>query len=60
VVIETVQYLLDIGRTTAADDVLLNTTGAVLAALATRPWHRLRTERPPTREPSPTGTVGRR
>jgi glycopeptide antibiotics resistance protein len=58
--IETMQYVLDIGRTTATDDVLLNTTGAVLAALATRPWHRVRTERPRTPESPRTGTVGRR
>lgn len=58
--IEILQYVLDIGRTTAADDVLLNTAGAVLAALATRRWHRLRTPRPRPRESAPTGTVGRR
>lgn len=38
VVIEMLQYVLDIGRTASIDDVLLNTTGAVLAALLTRRW----------------------
>jgi len=38
VAIEMLQYVLDIGRTASVDDVLLNTTGAVLAALLTRRW----------------------
>jgi len=58
--IETLQYVFDIGRTTSVDDVLLNTTGAVLAALLTRPWHRLRSAQPNTPDPARTGSVGRR
>lgn len=40
VTVESLQYLLDLGRVASADDVLLNTCGAVLAALITRRWHR--------------------
>jgi hypothetical protein len=36
--IEALQYALDLGRVSAVDDVLLNTLGAVLAALVSRPW----------------------
>ena len=38
VTIEAAQYLLRLDRVTSVDDVLLNTAGAVLAALASRPW----------------------
>jgi hypothetical protein len=40
--VEIAQYLLDMGRVASVDDVLLNTAGAVLAALATRRWWRTR------------------
>lgn len=40
VFLETAQYVLRLDRVTSIDDVLLNTTGAVLAALASRPWWR--------------------
>jgi hypothetical protein len=40
--LECVQYVMDTGRFTSVDDVLLNTTGAVLAALLTRRWWRRR------------------
>lgn len=40
--VETAQYLLDIGRTASTADVLLNATGAVLSALVTRRWWRIR------------------
>jgi glycopeptide antibiotics resistance protein len=39
---ESLQYLLDLGRVTSTDDVLLNTGGAVLAALLSRRWWRIR------------------
>lgn len=38
--LETLQWALDLGRVSSADDVLLNTAGAILAALVTRPWWR--------------------
>lgn len=40
VLVETLQWALDLGRVSSVDDVLLNTLGAVLAALATRRWWR--------------------
>jgi glycopeptide antibiotics resistance protein len=46
VMIETVQWTLELGRVSSVDDVLLNTAGAVLAALVSRPWWRRRTARP--------------
>ncbi len=36
--VEVLQYALDIGRHSSGDDVLLNTAGAVLAALCSRRW----------------------
>jgi glycopeptide antibiotics resistance protein len=39
VTVEALQYGLRLGRVSSVDDVLLNTVGAVLASLATRPWH---------------------
>jgi len=36
--IETGQYVLQLGRVSSVDDVLLNTAGAGLAALASRRW----------------------
>jgi glycopeptide antibiotics resistance protein len=42
ITVESLQYLLDLGRVTSADDVLLNTGGAMLAALVTRRWWRVR------------------
>jgi hypothetical protein len=42
--VESAQYLLDLGRVASVDDVLLNTAGAVLAALATRRWWRVRAD----------------
>lgn len=41
-VIETAQYLLPLDRVASIDDVLLNTAGAGLAALVSRPWWRAR------------------
>jgi hypothetical protein len=39
---ESLQYLLGLGRVASADDVLLNTCGAVLAALSSLRWWRIR------------------
>lgn len=36
--IEATQYLLPLDRVASVDDILLNATGAGLAALASRPW----------------------
>ncbi|MFY1695937.1 VanZ family protein [Solwaraspora sp. WMMA2101] len=38
VLVETAQYVLPLDRVSSVDDVLLNTAGAGLAALASRPW----------------------
>jgi len=54
--LEFLQYALDLGRTASVADVLLNTSGAVLAALLTRPWWRIRAG---ARVPA-AGTVGPR
>ena len=40
VLIETAQYVLRLDRVSSVDDVLLNTAGAVLAAMASRRWWR--------------------
>jgi glycopeptide antibiotics resistance protein len=42
ITVESLQFLLDLGRVASVDDVLLNTGGAVLAALATYRWWRIR------------------
>jgi len=36
--LETLQYVLDLGRVSAVDDVLLNALGALLGGLASRRW----------------------
>lgn len=36
--IETCQYLLPVGRVASVDDVILNTVGAAVAAVVSRPW----------------------
>lgn len=38
VTMEVLQYVLNLGRVSSVDDVLVNTTGAVVAALLTRRW----------------------
>ncbi len=38
--VETLQYLLALGRVSSVDDVLLNTLGAALAGQFSRPWWR--------------------
>jgi hypothetical protein len=40
VLVETAQYVLQLDRVSSVDDVLVNTTGVVLAALASRRWWR--------------------
>jgi glycopeptide antibiotics resistance protein len=42
VTVESLQHLLGLGRVASADDVLLNTCGAGLAAVLSRPWWRIR------------------
>lgn len=41
-IIETLQYVLNIGRYSSVDDVLVNATGAVLFGWLSRPWWRRR------------------
>ncbi|MGC5014875.1 VanZ family protein [Streptosporangium sp. DT93] len=38
ITVETLQYALGLGRVSSVDDVIVNTAGAVLAALVTRRW----------------------
>lgn len=38
VAVEVLQYVLGLGRVSSVDDVLVNTAGAVLAALCSRRW----------------------
>lgn len=40
VTVESLQFLLGLGRVASVDDVLLNTSGAALAAVLTRRWRR--------------------
>jgi VanZ like family len=58
VLIETVQYVLRLDRVSSVDDVLLNTAGAGLAALASRHWWRTMTEaaQPRPRAPRAAGS----
>jgi hypothetical protein len=49
VLIETAQYVLQLDRVSSVDDVLLNTAGAGLAALAARRWWRARSGASPDR-----------
>ncbi|MER7863148.1 VanZ family protein [Amycolatopsis japonica] len=52
VLVEGTQYLIQAGRVTSADDILLNTLGAVAgAAVSKRLWHRLDV-RPPVAIPA--------
>ncbi|WP_433519586.1 VanZ family protein [Nonomuraea sp. CA-143628] len=46
VLVETAQYVLRLDRVSSVDDVLVNATGAALAALASRPWWRTTAEVP--------------
>jgi hypothetical protein len=47
ILVETAQYVLQLDRVSSVDDVLVNASGAVLAALASRPWWRTKTQAPP-------------
>ncbi|MGW0515904.1 VanZ family protein [Crossiella sp. NPDC003009] len=58
VLIEAGQYVLRLDRVSSVDDVLLNTAGAVLAALASRRWWRA-TASPPPQRPRLTLVPGR-
>ena len=51
VLIETAQYVLSLDRVSSVDDVLLNTAGAGLAALASRHWWRTRSAAAPAVTP---------
>ncbi len=46
--IETAQYVLQLDRVSSVDDVLVNTVGAGLAALASRHWWRVPASQPST------------
>jgi VanZ like family len=51
--VETAQYVLQLDRVSSVDDVLVNATGAGLAALASRHWWRTTANVPPD-QPHPT------
>ncbi|MFJ9761678.1 VanZ family protein [Streptomyces sp. NPDC101149] len=54
VLVETAQYVLWLDRVSSADDVLVNATGALLAALASRRWWRTAAQAPSDRpRPAP-------
>ncbi|MEU3842448.1 VanZ family protein [Streptomyces sp. NPDC028635] len=56
--VETAQYVLRLDRVSSVDDVLVNTAGAVLAALASRRWWHTGAQAPADRSrpaPAPTG-----
>ncbi|MER6070261.1 VanZ family protein [Streptomyces sp. NPDC001817] len=58
VMVETAQYVLWLDRVSSVDDVLVNTVGAVLAALASRRWWRTTAQTPsdqPRPAPAPAG-----
>jgi hypothetical protein len=44
--VEVLQWVLRLGRFSSVDDVIVNTAGAVLAALCSRPWWRRRSNDP--------------
>jgi hypothetical protein len=58
VLIETAQYVLRLDRVSSVDDVLLNTVGAGLAALASRHWWHVTAGKSPDR-PRPAPVPGR-
>ena len=58
VLVEVAQYVLRLDRVSSADDVLLNTAGAGLAALASRRWWRA-TARASSDRPRPAPVPGR-
>ncbi|MGI5236882.1 VanZ family protein [Dactylosporangium sp. CA-139066] len=56
-VLETLQYVLDLGRVTALDDVIVNAAGALIATLLARRWH---LARPAAPQPPPEQAAGPR
>lgn len=52
VTVETLQYVLDLGRVSSVDDVLVNAAGAGLAALGSVRWWRVRRGTGPARVPA--------
>ncbi|WP_416901368.1 VanZ family protein [Micromonospora echinospora] len=58
VLVETAQYVLQLDRVSSVDDVLLNTAGAGLAALASRRWWRA-TARVSSDRPRSASALGR-
>ncbi|MEU8909225.1 VanZ family protein [Streptomyces mirabilis] len=55
VLVETAQYVLRLDRVSSVDDVLVNATGAALAAMASRRWWRTTAEAPSDQpRPAPT------
>ena len=57
ILIETAQYVLQLDRVSSVEDVLIKTTGAVLAGLASRRWWRTTAEMPAD-EPRPAAVAG--
>ncbi|MFF3149266.1 VanZ family protein [Streptomyces sp. NPDC057927] len=60
VLVETAQYVLRLDRVSSVDDVLVNATGAALAAMASRRWWRTTAQAPsdqprPAPAPAPAG-----
>ncbi len=53
VLVEAAQFVLRLDRVSSVDDVLLNATGAGLAALASRRWWRAADAAPPRDRPAP-------
>jgi VanZ like protein len=53
VLVEVAQYVFRLDRVSSVDDVLVNATGAVLAALVSRPWWRTETGEVPVDRPRP-------
>lgn len=53
IIVETAQYVFQLDRVSSVDDVLVNATGAVLVALASRRWWRDRRRQPEV--PTPPG-----
>ena len=53
VLVEVAQYVFQLDRVSSVDDVLVNATGAVLAALASRPWWHTGTGEVPADRPRP-------
>jgi hypothetical protein len=59
VLVETLQYVLRLDRVSSVDDVLVNATGAALAAMASRRWWRVPAAAPADSPRSAPVTAGR-